>query len=159
MQDIKNVLNEALTRLGIDKGVKKSKPLIYWDRVVGKKIAAHTKAVRVRKDILFVEASSPVWAQELSLMKMKLITKINNLLDEENAVKDIRFSGKGSAREHVNTEKQESKKKRARLSQNEVGRIESVVREIDDEMIQDKLKNLMINDKKYKKEKENPSAK
>ena len=87
---IGSILPKVLENLGIKKGVEAHKSLVFWDKVVGKQIAKHTKPISVRKGTLFVKVEGSVWANELSLLKKKIINKLNKLMGYES-IKDIVF--------------------------------------------------------------------
>ncbi|OGC14879.1 hypothetical protein A3J90_00075 [candidate division WOR-1 bacterium RIFOXYC2_FULL_37_10] len=64
--------------------------VLLWEKVVNKKIAKHTQAVKILNKVLYVVADSSVWAQELNFLKREIIDKINKEANEI-LVKDIRF--------------------------------------------------------------------
>jgi predicted nucleic acid-binding Zn ribbon protein len=73
---IRNILPNVLSKFGLKKGIERQKPLIMWDKVVGPEIRKHTRALKVRGDKLFVEVDDPIWAQELSFLRGKIIEKL-----------------------------------------------------------------------------------
>jgi hypothetical protein len=152
MEEIKDILAEILGRPDIKKGMDSSKPLIFWEKIVGERIASHTRPVKITKKVLFINTTSPVWAQQLSLMKMTLIQKINEYLGVENAIQDIRFSGKGVI--HKTTENIEpGKKNDPALTKDELATVSCVVSEIKNDEIRSRIKNIIISDMKHKKAK------
>lgn len=84
------ILPKVLDALGIKKGVEAHKSFIFWDKVVGNQIAKHTKPISVKRGTLFVKVEGSVWANELSLLKGKIIRKLNTLIGYES-IKDIVF--------------------------------------------------------------------
>jgi len=64
--------------------------VLLWEKVVNKKIAKHTYAVKIVKKILYVNVDSSVWAQELNFLKREIIDRINTKVGE-TLIKDIRF--------------------------------------------------------------------
>ena len=58
--------------------IKQSTILSFWNSVVGKKFEKITNPTKIQNSILFVDAKSPVVVQELSLVKKKLIEKMNS---------------------------------------------------------------------------------
>jgi predicted nucleic acid-binding Zn ribbon protein len=66
-----------------------------WVEIVGEQAAKHSKPARYDNKILFVRASSPVWANQLQFLSPEIIKKINQKLGK-NFVKEIRFSGIGT---------------------------------------------------------------
>jgi len=87
---INSILPKVLENLGIKKGVEAHKSFVFWDKAVGKTIAKHSKPFSVKKGTLFVRVEGSVWANELSLMKKKIINKLNKMIGHES-IKDIVF--------------------------------------------------------------------
>jgi len=75
-----------------------------WGDCVGRQIAQHAYVERVRQGTLYVVTDSPVWSQELSYLKPKIIDEVNSRLDEP-VVTEIRFrtQAKSQARESTRT--------------------------------------------------------
>jgi predicted nucleic acid-binding Zn ribbon protein len=84
------ILPKVLENLGIRKGVEAHKSFIFWDKAVGKTIAKHSKPFSIKKGTLFVRVESSVWSNELSLLKKKIINKLNKMIGDES-IKDIVF--------------------------------------------------------------------
>jgi predicted nucleic acid-binding Zn ribbon protein len=62
-----------------------------WCKVVSADVQKNTAAVMVKNGTLYVSASSPSWAQQLSLSKASIISEINKLTGQGETIKDIRF--------------------------------------------------------------------
>lgn len=65
-----------------------------WPEVAGKKISQHTEPVKIVNRTLYLSASSPSWAQEISFLKREIISRFNAAAGEE-AIQDIRFKAPG----------------------------------------------------------------
>ncbi|MEK7275616.1 MAG: DUF721 domain-containing protein [Candidatus Desantisbacteria bacterium] len=61
-----------------------------WTEIVGKVISSHTQPLRVKERLLFVGVDSSIWANELSLLKMQIISDINKTIGQ-NMISDIHF--------------------------------------------------------------------
>lgn len=61
-----------------------------WKDTVGVPVAKHSRPHSLNRGILFVATSSSTWAQNLTLQRHRIISKLNPLLYEPLA--DIRFS-------------------------------------------------------------------
>ncbi len=61
-----------------------------WSQVVNHRVAQHSRVIAIKDDILWVTTSSSAYAQNLSLQRYTLMTKINRRLHE--SIKDIRFT-------------------------------------------------------------------
>lgn len=151
LKDIKSTLNQTISELGLKKGIEGAKVLTCWSQVAGNKVAQHTHAYRIKKDTLFVTTSSPVWAQELSLIKQELVNKINKRLGEER-INDIRFLPRGDIKreEELKDESRESLNG-VYLTKKEISKIESVVKDIPNTNLKDRLKRVIVSDSKLKK--------
>lgn len=72
-----------------------------WESVVGKPIAAQTNPVSLKSGVLRVDVAHPVYANELSLMKTEILSKIESKLEdmgffrqvspERNRLVDVQF--------------------------------------------------------------------
>jgi len=89
---IKEVLEQAITHLGLKKGLQDNKAVTCWEEVVGQKIAAKSYPLKITAGVLYIKTESPVWSQQLSLMAEELKTKMNEHLGKAT-VKQIRFRG------------------------------------------------------------------
>ena len=87
---INSILPKVLENLGIRGGVEAHKSFIFWDKAVGKTVAKHSKPFSVKKGTLFVKVENSVWSNELSLLKKKIINKLNKMIGNES-IKDIVF--------------------------------------------------------------------
>ena len=72
--------------------------LSLWPEVVPERIKKNTEPLKVKGGTLFVAAKSAAWANELTMLKTKLIARLNQAIGEE-VVKDIRFQGVSYAQE------------------------------------------------------------
>lgn len=154
LNNIKATLEETLEGLGLRQSIENHKPLVCWKEVVGEKIASHTQPVRIRKGVLFVNASSPVWAQELSLIKKELTGKINKHL-KNDLVKDIRFSSRGIKAEESIDSKITSQGRKTALSSKEIGAIKKTTKGLENQEIRESLERVLVCDKKHKKQQKN----
>jgi predicted nucleic acid-binding Zn ribbon protein len=94
-EPIGKILAELIEKLGIASKMSEQRAVIEWAEIVGEKVAAHTRAVRVDKGRLFVEVDSPVWSQELTFMKRKIMREINRRIGRE-AIEHVHFVLGGS---------------------------------------------------------------
>ena len=75
-----SALGDEVTRL--IKGVKNARrsKFVFWEEVVGEKIAKIAVPVKNKNGVLFVKVEDSVWRFELSRRKEELILKINEQL-------------------------------------------------------------------------------
>jgi len=55
----------------------------FWDRTVGKEIAAVAQPSLIRGHVLWIKVKDSIWMQQLHLQKMLLLENINKQLDGE----------------------------------------------------------------------------
>ena len=63
---------------------------LVWNRVVGKPISNNTKIKSLKRGILNIKTSSPVWRNELFLQKRELLKKLKQT-DPNLNIKEIIF--------------------------------------------------------------------
>ena len=83
-------IRELFERLGIHEQFYEQEPLLLWPQVVGPQMSKLTQPLRVRQDVLYVEAANHTVAQQLSLLKDIYLKKLNALLGEPR-IHDLRF--------------------------------------------------------------------
>jgi predicted nucleic acid-binding Zn ribbon protein len=90
VRPIGSALDELVKGLGIQKKLQEYDAVVYWESVVGERIAQMTTATRILQGVLFVHVKTSTWRNELTLRKKEIIDKLN-LVVGINAVKDIKF--------------------------------------------------------------------
>jgi len=92
-QEIGKIISKILKNSGIEKGMKERQAVLIWERVVGKEIALHAKAVKAEDSNLMVRVTNPVWRSEILLMKGRILEELNRSLEGE-VIKNIIVVGK-----------------------------------------------------------------
>ncbi len=77
VEPIAKILRDVVRDLGLGKKLNEQRAVVEWAEVVGERVAAHSRAMRVDGGRLLVEVDSSVWAQELSLMRRRILRDIN----------------------------------------------------------------------------------
>jgi predicted nucleic acid-binding Zn ribbon protein len=90
VRPIGSALDELVKGLGIQKKLQEYDAVVYWESVVGERIAQMTTATRILQGVLFVHVKTSTWRNELTLRKKEIIDK-HNLIIGINVVKDIKF--------------------------------------------------------------------
>jgi predicted nucleic acid-binding Zn ribbon protein len=85
-----SAIDELVKSLGIQKKLQEYDAVLYWEMVVGDRIARMTTATRILQGVLFVQVKTSTWRNELALRKKEIKDKLNTLLGAE-IVKDIKF--------------------------------------------------------------------
>jgi predicted nucleic acid-binding Zn ribbon protein len=76
--------------LGIQKKLQEYDAVVYWENVVGERIAQNTTAIRIQQGVLFVHVKTSTWRNELTLRKKEIIDRLNIIIGLD-VVKDIKF--------------------------------------------------------------------
>jgi predicted nucleic acid-binding Zn ribbon protein len=87
---LSDVLSAILKDRGWNRVVKQHRIFEEWDEAVGAMIAKNARPIRIDRGVIVAIVSSPVWNQELSLMKETIIGRLNERLGEP-MILDIRF--------------------------------------------------------------------
>lgn len=89
MHRLAGVLDQLLGKLELDKQAKTYRVLARWPAVAGKELARHSTPARVAGGILFVQVPSPVWGQQISLLKATILSRIREEVGS-GIIRDIR---------------------------------------------------------------------
>lgn len=73
---IGDILRERIGALGWEQRLRDEEVLTGWDAAVGPQIAAHARPSQLANRRLTVVTESPVWTQQLSLLKPDLLRRI-----------------------------------------------------------------------------------
>ena len=90
IKTIGSALDELVKGLGIQKKLQEYDAVVYWEKVVGERIAQVATATRILQGVLFVHVKTSTWRNELTLRKKEIIDKLNVVIGI-NVVKDIKF--------------------------------------------------------------------
>ena len=71
-----DVLRERIAALGWEPRLREEEVVTGWDAAVGPQIAAHARPSHVVNRRLTVVTASPVWTQQLALLKPELLRRI-----------------------------------------------------------------------------------
>lgn len=90
MKTVGPVIETLLRNHNLWHGYKQFLVVERWDDVVGSELSAFTRAESVNKGILRVAVKDSVWAYHLTMLKPRLIKKLNEDVGS-NVVNDIFF--------------------------------------------------------------------
>ena len=77
VQNLADVLNLCLRRNGLETPLLQHRLVNAWDRVVGPGVVAYTGEKFIKNQTLMVKIKNPALRQDLSMMKQRLITRLN----------------------------------------------------------------------------------
>jgi len=84
------VLGRVLENLGLSREMIGWQAVEAWPKLVGPRVARHTRAVAFRDGTLHVEVEGSAWMHELGFLKRDLVQRINHQLGGEH-VRDVRL--------------------------------------------------------------------
>ena len=149
---LNKILENVLNQNGMDKKIEECKVLFLWDDIASS-LAARTEPVGITRGRMAVNVTDSVVLHQLTFYKKKYIDKIN-LIMGKRAVKDIIFRvGKVEKRKQVGENRDDYIRRlhSVELSQDELARIDEMVTVVEDEEIQNSLKQLFISQSKLTK--------
>ncbi len=141
-QPIRSILEQTIKSLEIDIPLKTYSVLGAWNEIVGESVAAHSQPHSIRNRILFIDVSHPTWMQQLQFLKPTLLEKVNAFLGE-SLIRDIRFK-LGKIFSNVSPPPKAPSAEEERLDKRTLDRIESLLREINDEGVRDSLRDVLV---------------
>lgn len=87
---LSSLLEQTLSRFGLDRRLDDYRVWQAWDEVVGRTISRNAQPVRLDGTRLVVAVKSSTWLQELSLLQRELIVRINEWMQRE-VVRELFF--------------------------------------------------------------------
>ncbi|KXB81469.1 hypothetical protein HMPREF3034_01856 [Prevotella sp. DNF00663] len=84
------VLNKVLRVEGLEIPLKQKRLIDSWPTVAGPTIARYTQSLFIKNQTLLVKISNPALRQDLSMMKGKLVTRLNEQVGGF-IISDIKF--------------------------------------------------------------------
>jgi len=82
-QSLSEALKEFISRNNLQGGIDEVNVREAWERVLGNGVNHYTKSVTLRNDVLYVNLSSSVLREELSLGISRIIEMLNEDLGKE----------------------------------------------------------------------------
>ena len=153
---VQEILPRMIRSLGMGHKYKTQMIFFYWDQIVGEGIAAKAVPAKVSFGTLFLTAKNSVWANNLLLMKLDLLEKINAFLGEK-IIKDIRFKGTSWENEETEEETAEQPEEKSLdirkipLSAQERAAARDICSSIEDPELRKRLERLYEKDLKRRK--------
>jgi predicted nucleic acid-binding Zn ribbon protein len=85
-----SLVGQVLGELGLDAAAGAFRIGERWEEAVGPEVARHSRPVAMRGRTLEVDVDSPVWGQQLQLLRPELLSALAAVLGED-APSDLRF--------------------------------------------------------------------
>jgi len=98
LERIGKILDSLVDTLGLKKKINEEKVMALWEKAVNRRVAEHTRPIKIQGSKLLVEVSGSSWRNELIFLKPELIRKLNSMVGRV-VIDDIIFvagAGPGS---------------------------------------------------------------
>lgn len=97
MEHIGDALRSYLRGASLEKRVSQWEVILAWPRIVGSEIAAHSEAIELKNETLWVEVPSSNWRQHIQFLKVRILEAVAREFPQV-PVRDIRcVLGRGAA--------------------------------------------------------------
>jgi hypothetical protein len=87
---VAKILAAVLKKQGIEDEIKKYEFVTRWAEIVGPEVAKRTKPDCIKKGTLIVSVVSSTWAQELTLHKTSVLSRLQRVVGSD-LVQDLKF--------------------------------------------------------------------
>ena len=87
---VKNILESVLGEQDLSGDIEAYKVFSKWNDIVGARVAAHTRPVRLTRNVLYVEVNDHLWLAQLKYMKSDIIKKLEGRT-KPGLFKDLKF--------------------------------------------------------------------
>ncbi len=87
---LKNILESVLGEQDLSGDIEAYKVFSKWNDIVGARVAAHTRPVRLTRNVLYVEVNDHLWLAQLKYMKGDIIKKLEGRI-KPGLFKDLKF--------------------------------------------------------------------
>jgi predicted nucleic acid-binding Zn ribbon protein len=87
---VRGVVEKVLKKYRLTGDLDAYKVFHMWAALVGDRISAHARPVRIDGYTLFVEVDDPLWLTQLKYMKTDILDRIDSLI-KAGALKDVKF--------------------------------------------------------------------
>lgn len=143
------LLEAILQRKGIAPRLKAYEAWRYWNSVVGPQIAQQAQPLRFRDGVLEVRVNHPVWMQQLTLLKPRILKQLNQQLGEE-ILRDIYFRRGQVIAPPVSVAEDRPWKKLV-LDEKDHQAVEEQISALEDNGLKDCLRRLLLQEQQLKK--------
>lgn len=142
---IRSAVEAAVARLGIAHELAEHRAMDIWNTRLAKAFPVSSRALFVRAGVLHVVVEEPAWAQELTLIKRELASRINAQLGWAQGISDIRFrTGSISQMEKPSVKPQIESAQALIPNEDDLARAEEISACIGDPEIRKRFRDLLI---------------
>ncbi|WP_158212392.1 DUF721 domain-containing protein [Natranaerobius trueperi] len=152
MQGIKGELTEFLAKTGFLKKYYDQIAMNHWHHIVGEEINKHCRPSKIQGKQMIVICSHPMWTQELSMRKRKLIKDLNKKTGKK-IINDIKFVTGQLPENNTTSSKRRKENKKYCLNKDDKKWVCKVINDVTDHELQEKLQKIIQEDIQLKKDK------
>ncbi|MFP6582222.1 MAG: DUF721 domain-containing protein [Candidatus Hydrogenedentota bacterium] len=87
---IKHILEGLKVTSELGRTLDEARIWEHWESIVPSPFNAHTYPLRVKKQVLFIEADNAVWMHKTSYLKQQILDRIRSTIPPET-IEDLRF--------------------------------------------------------------------
>lgn len=136
-----DLIEKLFKGLGLADRIQQYRALIIWEEVVGPQIAARTRPVKIRENILEVNVDQPAWMQQLQLMKPKILAGLNTQLGK-GTIKDL-YLKLGKVKGATKSMAQPPAWRSVQLEDGEKRQVEGLLTGIEDPELRDEMQKFL----------------
>jgi predicted nucleic acid-binding Zn ribbon protein len=82
MEHIGSALGQILRQSGLLEGIRRQKMIKAWAEIVGKDFASHTRASRISRETLWIEAAGSSWSARVMMVRREILQKYREKFGE-----------------------------------------------------------------------------
>lgn len=90
LRPLEGELGNLLRELGFEVKIDEQSAMAKWAETVGPHLARHSRAIRVRRGVLWIASDSSAWSQEISMRREDLRNRLNRIVGRD-VVTEIRL--------------------------------------------------------------------
>ena len=83
VKSISDLLNKYLRVEGLEVPLQQKRIIDSWETVVGKMVASYTREKFIKNQTLFVKITNPALRQDLSMMRTRIVQRINQAVGSQ----------------------------------------------------------------------------
>ncbi|MDH4226370.1 MAG: DUF721 domain-containing protein [Deltaproteobacteria bacterium] len=145
---LSGVLTRSFEGIGIDHMLREYRVKKLWEDAVGKNMARHARADKLKKQSLYITAENTAWANEFVYLKKTVMEKINSLA-KEDLVKEIIVKTTGKKDDKLIPAKKPLKTfKKREVTPEEIAEINRLTEDVKDPVIRNAMRRAMTESKR-----------
>lgn len=90
MKRLGDLVNVAVSQKAVLRAARAQAVSRQWSDVVGELLASKSSPDRYENGVLFIQATSATWAQEIRMQEDTIVTRLNQLASEPGLFREIR---------------------------------------------------------------------